>query len=90
MDREAFLRDQKTIDAVTRNLEIIGEAVKHLPDDFRAGAPTIEWRKNAGLRDIVIHAYHGVDADIIWSAVTTKLVTLRMFVATQLPAGPVV
>lgn len=84
MDRDAFLLDQKTIDAVTRNLEIIGEAGKHLPEDVRARESTIEWRKIAGLRDILIHAYHGVDPDIVWSASTTKLPALRQAIASLL------
>jgi len=71
--RETFGRDQKTIDAVVRNLEIIGEAVKRVPDDVRARAPEIEWSRVAGLRDILIHAYSSVDLDIVWDVVDSKL-----------------
>jgi uncharacterized protein with HEPN domain len=87
MDRDAFCGDQKTIDAVVRNLEIIGEAVKQLPDEFRARSPAIEWRKIAGLRDILIHAYHGVDEDLVWSVVRAKLPEPRAFVASALHDG---
>jgi len=75
--RETFGRDQKTIDAVVRNLEIIGEAVKRVPDDVRARAPEIEWSRVAGLRDILIHAYSSVDLDIVWDVVDSKLTPLE-------------
>ena len=73
MSRDAFAQDGKTVDAVVRNLEIIGEAVKQLPDTMRERAPEIEWQKIAGLRDILIHAYSRVDMDIIWDVVANRL-----------------
>lgn len=69
----SFALDDKTIDAVVRNLEVIGEAVKQLPSDLRARHPGVEWQKIAGLRDILIHQYFGIDADIIWDIVESKL-----------------
>lgn len=62
---EQFFNDTKTYDAVVRNLEIIGEAAKKIPDDVRKKYPRIEWRKAAGLRDLLIHEYFAVDTDII-------------------------
>ncbi len=71
--RESFGDDPKTVDAVVRNLEIIGEAVKQVPAAVRERAPEIEWPKIAGLRDVLIHAYFGVDLDIVWDIVRNKV-----------------
>ena len=72
MSREEFMRDSKTVDAVIRNLAIIGEAAKKVPADIRRQHPSVEWKKMAGLRDIVIHDYFGIDEDIIWDVVSVK------------------
>ncbi len=73
MGVDEFRRDGKTVDAVIRNLEVIGEAVKQLPDDVRLRDPSVEWPKIAGLRDVLIHSYSSVDLDIIWDIVANKL-----------------
>ena len=72
-----FRKDRKTVDAVLRNLEVIGEAVKKLPADFRRNHPEVEWKKIAGLRDIVIHEYFGIDEELIWDIVQNNLPELR-------------
>ena len=74
---EKFAEDEKTIDAVARNLEIIGEAIKKIPGDIRANYPAIEWKKIAGLRDILIHEYFGLNIEIIWDVVQNKLPALE-------------
>jgi len=73
---QAFKQDSKTFDAVVRNLEIIGEAAKNLPDTVRSKHPEIDWKRIGGLRDILIHEYFGVDAEIIWDIVENKLSAL--------------
>ena len=76
-DFDSFVADDKTLDAVIRNLEVLGEAAKHVPDDFRAGHPEIEWKKIAGLRDVVSHEYFGIDDVIIWDVVENKIPALE-------------
>lgn len=73
MSYEDFLNDDKTKDAVERNFEIIGEAVKHLSDEFRNRYSHIPFRQIAGMRDKLIHDYFGIDYEIVWKTITTKL-----------------
>jgi len=68
-----LIRDEKTYDAVIRNLEIVGEAAKHISDELRKQLPDIEWRKAAGLRDMLAHVYFGIDDDILWDVVQNKV-----------------
>lgn len=76
MDYEDFIDDRRTVDAVVRNLEVIGEASKCIPEEVRQRCPQIEWHKIVGLRNMLIHAYFGVSLPIVWDVVTTKLVEL--------------
>ena len=74
---DEFTHDDEKFDAVLRNLEIIGEAVKHVPDDVRDKYPKIKWRKIAGLRDIVAHEYFGISDELIWDIVENEIPSLR-------------
>jgi len=74
---EQFRADQKTIDAVVRNLEVIGEAARHLSADHAALPAEIPWTDIAGMRSILIHEYFGVDLNIVWQTVTYDLPELR-------------
>ena len=69
---------------MVRNLEVIGEAVKQLPADLRAREPSIDWQKIAGLRDILIHQYFGIDVDILWDIAQNKLPALEASVSAML------
>ena len=74
---QAFTSDAKTLDAVIRNLEIIGEAAKQIPQHIRSLRPEVEWKRIGRLRDILIHQYFGVDTQIIWDIVQNKLTPLE-------------
>lgn len=68
-----FILDDKTKDAVERNFEIIGEAVKNLPTEFKSQYPNIPFKQIAGMRDKLIHDYFGVDYEIVWKTIKEKL-----------------
>ncbi len=73
MGFEEFAKDELVQDGVVRNLEVVGEAVKQIPEHVKDRKPGVEWRKIAGLRDILIHGYFGVDLEIVWDIVKRKL-----------------
>ncbi len=77
MGEEEFLRTLWVQDAVVRRLEIIGEAVKNLPMQFRATRPEVPWKQIAGLRDVLIHRYFGVDLELTWEVVRESLPVLK-------------
>jgi uncharacterized protein with HEPN domain len=83
--QEAFFADPKTQDAVVRNIEIMGEAVRGVSDATRQAHPEVPWSKIAGTRDRVIHGYFNVDLDIIWEIVAKELPGLRQRIAALLP-----
>lgn len=70
---QALIADSMRLEAVLFNLQIIGEATKQIPDDMRAQYSAVEWRKIAGLRDIIAHGYFSIDARIIWDVIQNKL-----------------
>jgi len=72
-----FLNSETLKRAFARSIEIIGEAVKNLPDPVIAQNPQVEWRKIAGMRDRLIHGYFSVDYELVWNVVINKLPTFR-------------
>lgn len=79
MSYEDFIRDDKTVDAVVRNFEIIGEASNRIPDDFKTEHPEIEWRRIVGFRNRIIHEYFGIDYENLWRIKNENIPTLSEF-----------
>lgn len=76
MDQQTFTSSRMTYDATLRNLELIGEAATHVPDDIRAAHPDIPWRMIIATRNRLIHAYLGIDEDTIWSIIRDDIPAL--------------
>lgn len=76
MASAALREDRRTVDAIVRNLEVLGEAAKRVTPDHKGRAPEIPWREIAGMRDVLIHDYFGIDVDIVCDAALTKVPAL--------------
>ena len=74
---EKFKSNRLVRDAVIRNLQVIGEAVRVLPDEVKNKSVDVQWHKIAGMRNMIIHEYFGIDMDIIWNVVKEKLPELK-------------
>jgi uncharacterized protein with HEPN domain len=81
LTREEYLVDEVLCRASIRSLEIIGEATKKLSNDFKIKHSQIEWKKIAGTRDKLIHDYYGIDYDIVWDILTSKIIELHNFLS---------
>jgi uncharacterized protein with HEPN domain len=75
--KNEFVQNETLRRAFVRSLEIIGEASKQIPDDFRKKHGQIEWRSIAGMRDLLIHRYFGVDYDLVWDVIENKIPILQ-------------
>ena len=87
LTKESFLADETCLRAFARSIEILGEAAKQLPDQFRESRPGIPWREIAGMRDRLIHAYFAVDYEIVWDVVENKIPKLQVQLLQALEAG---
>lgn len=77
MSYESFTGDKRTVNAVIRSLEVIGEAAKNVPQNMRDRYPDIPWKKMAGMRDKLIHEYFGIDLEIVWQVIANELPPLQ-------------
>jgi len=77
MSYATFICDRKTINAVIRSLEVMGEAAKRIPEEIRRKYPDIPWKRMAGMRDKLIHEYAGVDLETVWNVITEELPPLK-------------
>jgi uncharacterized protein with HEPN domain len=75
---EQLMKDERTKDAILRNIQIIGEATKHIPDSLVAAHPDIDWSGIAGTRDIITHRYFRVDWHLIWTSIQEELPVLKV------------
>ena len=75
---ETFRKDQKTIDAVVRNFEIMGEAARHVPIDIQTQYPQVPWSKVRGMRHLLAHEYFGINTDILWKTATQDIAPLLL------------
>jgi len=73
MTFDEFSSDKKTINAVIRSLEVLGEASRKIPDDLKAESPEVPWKRMTGMRNKLIHEYFGVDLEIVWAVIKEEL-----------------
>ncbi len=73
MEFDDFLANKMAYDAILRNLELIGEAAKNVPNEIRGHYSQVEWRKIAGLRDVLVHQYFGLEDETLWNIVKTEV-----------------
>ena len=75
--KEQFLKEKQLQDAVIRRIEIIGEAVKNIPQEIKDQYPAIPWKEIIGMRDILIHEYFGIDLELTWAVANQRVKELK-------------
>ena len=81
LDFKAFSKNEMVIDAVTRNLEVMGEAVKNIPLDIQKKYPEVEWKEAKGFRNILIHDYFGIDLESVWDTINDDIPLLKKHIS---------
>ena len=79
-----FKKDQKTIDAVLRNFEIIGEAAKHIPNEISSKYKKAKWSEIIEMRNLIAHEYFGISLEIVWETVKKDIFSLKKFIETEI------
>ena len=87
-EHDTFLGSRQTQDSVIRRFEIIGEAIRNLPEDFKSQHPDVPWKQAVGMRDILIHEYFDIDLELVWSTTVRDLVSLKRQIETILKTLP--
>ncbi len=87
--KEELFHSEEKQDAVVRRLEIIGEAIKNLPENFKAQYPHIAWKKAAGMRNIIVHEYFDVDVNITWNVLKQHLPELKKAIEKLIQDGKI-
>ena len=88
LDKEQFLRDSLTQDAVLRNLQVLSESTQRLSEQFKENQKEIEWNKISGLRNILVHDYLGIDLETVWNIIVTELPQLKLKIKDYIPEFP--
>jgi uncharacterized protein with HEPN domain len=87
-DEDCLRRDDVRYDAVLRNLEVLGEAAKRVPESIRQQLPGIDWRGAAGMRDVLIHGYAGIEFETVWDVASRKLPSVAEELGRPLASPP--
>ena len=88
MDLDSFSEDERTIDAVIRNFEIIGEAARNVPDEFKNSHPHVAWQEMNRMRNRLIHAYFGVNVTVVWDTILNDLPPLLSSIRELIESHP--
>jgi hypothetical protein len=81
MSQAEFVKDEKTLDAVVRNFEIIGEAVKSVPESVKKKYPEVEWKEASGFRDVLIHDYFGISIEAVWDTIRNDIPNFKKHIS---------